>query len=542
MNRIPVKISFISFIIFFRFSILFADYQIKNVEQLNTKEDDFAPSINFKENYVYYNWSSDKKLKLFKRNINIKGDFDLEKIENYFSANSMEVSDDIVKSGINPTYISFWGQEAYLTGNVKTTQGSLLGIYLSKYEKNNWQLVRILDELATNKFNFHSTISPSGNILVYSTARPNKPDESDLMIAYRDEKNNWSSAVPLNNLNSNLSEITPFFASDDTLYFASNGLDGRGGYDIFYSVFENGNWQKPIPVEGINTEYDESDFIKFWDETYLFVSNRPGGLGGLDIWAYSRQNIDNSIEEPEFKISINTSVLKIQRLSSYIQVLNNANLNENNIKSNFSKDNGYYYIYCDSIVSNPSHLEINYNFNKNVKKFTITSAIKNNNQEIFSKVIVDNEKNFIIPVSKIVDPTNIPEKIELITTLKDKEFEKVSLNEIEIYKSHKESAEVFEIDNIKFKMIIVPLPDVLNNEVLDNSLDFLKREVKYKNSKIIIESSPTFELYDNEKIRTFLSSLNINNNAIIYQKKIVKNLSKYFNNLNFNYLIIYLQI
>lgn len=542
MNKIHKNISLLSILILYFYNTLVADYQIVNIKQLNTKEDDFAPSINFNENFIYYNWSDKERLKLFKRKINSQGKFDIHNTGNLFSSNAIEVIDEIVKTKINPTYISFWGNEAYLTGKVKSPKGSLLGIYLSNYEKNNWQLIRLLEELGIDKFNVHPTISPSGNILVYSTATPNKPEESDLMIAYKDEKNNWSSVVPLNNLNSNLSEITPFFASDDTLYFASNGLDGRGGYDIFYSIFENGDWQKPIPVEGINTESDESDFIKLCDDTYLFVSNRTGGMGGLDIWAYSKQNIDEYIDEPELKISLNTSALKIQRFSSFIQVVNNANLIENFFKNNFTKEKDYYYIFSDSIISNPSHIEVNYNYNKNLSNYSITLEIKNNNQIIYSKDLMSEEKKIIIPVQNLFDQISIPDKIELTTTLKKRDIEKVMINEIDIFKSQKEIAEIFEIDNIKFKMIIIPLPEILNNDVLEKSLNFLKKEVKYKNSKIIIESSPTFELYDNEKIRAFLSSLNINNNAIIYQKKIVKNLSKYFNNLSFNYLIIYLQI
>lgn len=55
--------------------------------------------------------------------------------------------------------------------------------------------------------------------------------------------------------------------------------------DLYYSEIENGKWTDPKPMTGINSKYRESHVaIAFDNKTAYFVSNRPGGYGGKDIY------------------------------------------------------------------------------------------------------------------------------------------------------------------------------------------------------------------------------------------------------------------
>ena len=267
------------------------------------------------------------------------------------------------------------------------------------------------------------------------------------------------------------------------------------------------------------------------DDLILFVSNRPGGKGGLDIWGYLNYNGNTEIVEPIFSTSINTTTLSVVKNSSYIQIVNNK-LYRLPTNLRISEDADYYYLFSDSISSFPSHLQINYRINELKGDQSYQLIIQANGLQLISKNISQKDTSFILPVQELFKNQNIPDKVELISYFKIDDNEKKIINEVEVFNTNKEFLETFEIDNIKYKLIVVPLPQEINDEELGKSLKFLKQEVKYKNGKIIIESSPTFQLYDNEKIRTFLNKLNINNNAIIYQHKVNKNLSKYFNNLN----------
>ena len=95
--------------------------------------------------------------------------------------------------------------------------------------------------------------------------------------------------VPVNTLNTNSDERCPF-VNGPLMVFASNREGGFGGYDLYYSKFENGEWQAPVNFgEDINTPYDEFRPItvfadQFKNDLMIFSSNRPGGMGGFDLY------------------------------------------------------------------------------------------------------------------------------------------------------------------------------------------------------------------------------------------------------------------
>jgi outer membrane protein OmpA-like peptidoglycan-associated protein len=92
-------------------------------------------------------------------------------------------------------------------------------------------------------------------------------------------------------INSPGNEIAPYIL-DGSLYFASDVFYGLGGMDVYKSRIRPGG-QYSIPVNlgpGINTRHDEFGFILRQAATEgfegYFTSNRPGGLGGDDIYGF----------------------------------------------------------------------------------------------------------------------------------------------------------------------------------------------------------------------------------------------------------------
>jgi hypothetical protein len=76
------------------------------------------------------------------------------------------------------------------------------------------------------------------------------------------------------------------------LIFTSNRPGGLGGYDLYYSVFRKGNWSSPVNLgPRINSASDEYRPIigyspDFTNNFLMFSSNRPGPdvKGGFDLY------------------------------------------------------------------------------------------------------------------------------------------------------------------------------------------------------------------------------------------------------------------
>jgi hypothetical protein len=74
------------------------------------------------------------------------------------------------------------------------------------------------------------------------------------------------------------------------MVFSSDRPGGLGGYDFYYSVYENGQWGEPVNFgTPINSESDEYRAIAINTQEYendllLFSSDRPEGIGGFDIY------------------------------------------------------------------------------------------------------------------------------------------------------------------------------------------------------------------------------------------------------------------
>jgi hypothetical protein len=75
------------------------------------------------------------------------------------------------------------------------------------------------------------------------------------------------------------------------IFFFSNRAGGKGGNDIWTSTRQNANapWSAPANVQSLNTaSSDVTPNLSFDRLTMLFGSNRPGGMGGNDLWITTR--------------------------------------------------------------------------------------------------------------------------------------------------------------------------------------------------------------------------------------------------------------
>jgi hypothetical protein len=301
------KKKIIKFLIFlvlyaFPFLVLSQDFEWGNptdIRSINSTEDDFAPQWNKFENRLYFSSLRKGKSKFFVSQLDENGNF----------TSPIELKDPLNRATGNVSYISFLSEtEAVLNAYRQGLRQAYLNIFHSLRRGGNWLKPILLDSLQCECFVLHPTISPDGTFIIFSSNKDGSKKDLDLFIAYRMETGVWGNIEKLEELNTDGDEITPFLASSDTLYFASNGYGGPGGFDIYFSIRKGTNWEKPNPLNLLNTRFNESDFVIVNDTLALFVSDRPEGIGKLDIYSAVKTQIPDTTTKPQKRIELSLSV------------------------------------------------------------------------------------------------------------------------------------------------------------------------------------------------------------------------------------------
>lgn len=183
-----------------------------------------------------------------------------------------------------PSAVSQNGKQIYFTSE----SGSQQVVAFSDMKNSRWQSPDELESAVNSgKQNGSAALTPDGQFMVFASYKHDVSGmgRTDLYSA-RKVNGKWSDIQNLgSNINTEHFDSQPTLSSDgNTLYFVSD-RPGVGGMDIYTSKRVNGNWQKAELVQGVNTANDEATpFICSDNTTLYFASNRPGTMGGFDIY------------------------------------------------------------------------------------------------------------------------------------------------------------------------------------------------------------------------------------------------------------------
>jgi peptidoglycan-associated lipoprotein len=126
---------------------------------------------------------------------------------------------------------------------------------------------------------------------------------TDIFESRVDKKSKWSTPVPVEGLNSDFEDGTPAFSSDyRELYFTrcEAGKRERKGCEIMYSKRTGDAWGEPKNL-GILPDSVVAAHPALSPDglTLYFVSDIPGGYGKKDIWKATRSKVGDTWSKPE---------------------------------------------------------------------------------------------------------------------------------------------------------------------------------------------------------------------------------------------------
>lgn len=163
-------------------------------------------------------------------------------------------------------------------------------IFISNFVNQRWTEPVELAELCTDRNETVGSISTDETILFIAGQYDRTARYSNIyQSVFRHGQ--WSRPQVIEAVSSRFHDIQPFVYQDEAMFFVSNRHGNNRNFDIYVSEYKNGAWQTPVNIGNvINTGYDEqTPFLSPDGQTLYFASNGHPGYGGFDIFKAERK-------------------------------------------------------------------------------------------------------------------------------------------------------------------------------------------------------------------------------------------------------------
>ncbi|AZQ42714.1 OmpA family protein [Nonlabens ponticola] len=192
----------------------------------------------------------------------------------------------------------------------------------------------------------HPALTPDGKYLYFSSnmlgtmGMESKFKETDIWRVAINEDGSYGEPENMSPINTEGRESYPYISRSGNLYFASNGLQGLGGLDIFVSTInDDGSLSNPVNIgEPANSTDDDFAFIiDEGNDTGYFSSNRIGGGNDDEIYRFIQledlretceQFVTGTITDKQTGVPLENAVINV------------IDVNNNIVASRRTRDNG----------------------------------------------------------------------------------------------------------------------------------------------------------------------------------------------------------
>ncbi|MFN0032867.1 MAG: OmpA family protein [Flavobacteriales bacterium] len=200
-----------------------------------------------------------------------------------------------------PVCFNATGSQMYFTrnnvedGQVRKDDKDIvrLKIFSTTWSDGNWGIEVPFAHNSDKHSCAHPALSADGKTLYFSSDMPGGQGGMDI---WKCEWNgtSWGSAVNLGNeINTAGTEVFPTVSNDGTLYYASNGLAGLGGLDIYYQEKGRAPLNMGAPINSSDDDFGIS--LNAAGSTGYFSSNRKAQGKNDDIYYFKKQCTNTDI-------------------------------------------------------------------------------------------------------------------------------------------------------------------------------------------------------------------------------------------------------
>ena len=273
------------------------NYTIKNLD-VNSEQSDFGATFYSKDQVVFassregtvmirrkWSWNQLPFLNLYVA----------DKAENSQLSNLEQLDKKVnAKFHEGPAVFTADGNKMYFTRNnydSKSDDDAInLMLFESSKEGDKWSKPLALPFNDRNYSVGHASLSKDGKWLYFASDMPGGKGGSDIYKAEIKTDGTYGPAINLGDkINTEGQEMFPFVHPDGMLFFSSDGLVGLGGLDVFVAQIKPDDAIGKVMNLGYPLNDRRDDFSLILDENQkkgYFSSNRPGGKGDDDIYAF----------------------------------------------------------------------------------------------------------------------------------------------------------------------------------------------------------------------------------------------------------------
>ncbi|MCL2328418.1 MAG: tetratricopeptide repeat protein [Bacteroidetes bacterium] len=318
-------------------SAIFADtvkkvpnnWQIRNIQELNTVYNEFAPA-RWGEKLVFSSsrFSGDSTIIY-----TVTGEGFEDLYETKFNEQAGVWQAPRKMEGINTNFND--GSFAYdkrrniayvMQCNGRTGVQRNCNIYTSSFNagSNTWSFPERFQHFSTDYSSGHPTLTADGTTMYFASNNPLGKGGIDIWTTTLDTvSNKWSKPVLVGGgVNTIYDEMFPSYVDGKGLYYSSNGLLGFGGFDIYFAAKTDAGFAAPVNIgEPFNSSADDFSYTPLSEISGVLASNRIGGVGGDDLYYFHfhavKLEASGTVVDKDYK-PLKNAIVVIQNLAKEI--------------------------------------------------------------------------------------------------------------------------------------------------------------------------------------------------------------------------------